>query len=603
MNAGGVKAGERYGEWLATIDLRSPHALELDGPGQPAGTASRDGRRVVFDGLLHNAEGLRRELGLEEAAPADIVLGAFDRWGADLVTRLRGNWALALWDRDRHELLCARDQHGVHPLFYAEADGGLLLSPSIAALVGDPRVPATLNRAALADHLLHRWPDFNETYYEAVRRVPQGHRLIVRDGGRVVERYWSPAFQDRPIEDESAEQQRFDELLEQAVARCLVAPPAIYLSGGLDSVSIAAFATDLAPKLELPTPYALSLVFEDETANEENVQLQVAQGLGLEQTIVPVSAAVPEQGLLASALEMSAERPAPMLNLWNPAYRFLALDGKERGRGVILTGNGGDEWLEFPIAEAAMMIRRGDFAGLYRTWSSMQRSYPLSKMQITRNLLWTYGTKPLLKTAFRSTVAPRLPGIMRARRRRYFERNTFAWVAPDPALRSRLYERLEAHAERESTSQDSAVTALELEEFFESGRQVGMRLLHPLWDVDLTDFIAGLPADLMIRGGRSKALVRRSLARRFPGLGFEHHRKITASSFYASVLVDEGRRVWRDLGGARALAALDIVEPGKLGRYVESLLAGENAGDRYRLWHLLTVEAWVRAQVEGPSRA
>jgi len=399
------------------------------------------------------------------------------------------------------------------------------------------------------------------------------------------------------FEDEDVEQERFDGLLEQAVARCLVAPPAIYLSGGLDSVSVAAFATDLAPKLQLPTPYALSLVFEDESSNEENVQVHVARGLGLEQTIVPVSAAVPDEGLLAAALEMSAERPAPMLNLWNPAYRFLALDGKERGRGVILTGNGGDEWLEFPIGEAASMIRRGDLSGLYRTWNSMQRSYPLTKLQIARNLLWTYGTRLLLRRGFRSAVAPRFPGIVRARRRRYFERHTFPWLAPDAALRRQLYERLERAAERAPSAQDSPVIALELEEFFESGRRVGMRLLHPLWDVDLTDFIAGLPAELMIRGGRSKALVRRSLARRFPGLGFEQHRKITANAFYRSVLLDEGRRAWRELRGARALATLGIVDHPALARYVERLLSGENPGDRYRLWHLLTVEAWARARL------
>src|SRR5215210_5773343 len=396
----------RYGAWVATFAPASG-PIEVSARGLPPEQSSRNGHTVVFDGLLQNAEDLRAELmpaAAEAASNADLVALAYDRWGADVPDRLRGTWLLAVWDEKRRELLCARDPLGLYPAYYAERDGELLLSPSVEALAGDGRVSSAVNRAALADHLCHRWPMLEETYYEAVKRLPGGYRLTVGADGKTLERYWDLPEQDERLVGGAGdeEQERFDELLEQAVARCLPGPTGIYLSGGLDSVSVAALATELADRSGLPRPYALSLVFEHETCNEESVQRDVARRLGLEQTILPVRGALGGRSLLESALEMSAERPAPMLNLWSPAYRYLALDARRRGREVILTGNGGDEWLEFPVKFAATLIRRGDILRLYRIWQSMQRSYPLSKSRVAWNLLWTFGTRPLLGSGGRA---------------------------------------------------------------------------------------------------------------------------------------------------------------------------------------------------------
>ena len=591
----------RYGEWVATFAPASG-PIEVSARGLPPEQSSRNGHTVVFDGLLQNAEDLRAQLmpaAAEAGSNADLVALAYGRWGPDVPDRLRGTWLLAVWDEKRRELLCARDPLGLYPAYYAERDGALLLSPSVEALAGDGRVSSAVNRAALADHLCHRWPMLEETYYEAVKRLPGGYRLTVGADGKTLERYWDLPEQDERLVGGAGdeEQERFDELLEQAVARCLPGPTGIYLSGGLDSVSVAALATELADRSGLPRPYALSLVFEHETCNEESVQRDVARRLGLEQTILPVRGALGGRSLLESALEMSAERPAPMLNLWSPAYRYLALDARRRGREVILTGNGGDEWLEFPVKFAATLIRRGDILRLYRIWQSMQRSYPLSKSRVAWNLLWTFGTRPLLGSGGRAFLQGVAPGVLRARRRRFLDRQTRGWIAPDAALRAQLYERQERALQPRETSLDSPIIALELEEFFESGRQVGLRLLHPLWDPDLAAFLARTPIEVRILGGRSKALVRRSLARRFPGLGFEGHRKITGTDFYRSLLAEEGRQAWRRLGGARALAELEVVDRESLERNMDELLARANPTDHYVLWHVMSVEAWLRGRL------
>ena len=354
-----------------------------------------------------------------------------------MLERVRGLFALIIWDGGKDLLLCARDPHGMHPCFYAD-DGRrslpLGVDPGARAA---PANPGHDRQIAIADHLCHRWPRLESTYFDAVRRLPGGYALRVREGRRTVARYWDPIPPGRPIDyitDEEAE--RFPELLDQAVNRCLPGgPAAIYLSGGLDSVSVAALAQDQLRDQDVGSLLALSLIFEHPDANEEGTQRAVAARLGLPQKIVTVRDAVGPNGLLADALEMSASRSAPMMNLWNPAYAFLARYAAEHGCEVILTGNGGDEWLEAGVHKARLALQRLDLATVYRLWASMQRSYPYSRGTVARNLLWTYGLRPILSERSSSALARTAPGVLARRERRRFAETTPAWIAQDPGLR------------------------------------------------------------------------------------------------------------------------------------------------------------------------
>jgi len=181
----------------AIADLCGERTLELGGvPGQPLpGTAERASCRVVFDGILYNREELSDSLvGPSDPArdDADLVLRAYLRWGDDVLRRLKGLFALIVWDGARDSLLCARDPLGIYPLFYAEAGGDLLFSTSTEALVRHPGVSGSVNRAAIADFLVSRFPALDETFFEAVKRVPPGHAMRIAGASRTVYRYWDP---------------------------------------------------------------------------------------------------------------------------------------------------------------------------------------------------------------------------------------------------------------------------------------------------------------------------------------------------------------------------------------------------------------------------
>jgi len=574
-------------------------------------SARADSCEVIFDGALYNRAELRERVGPRSTAnDAEVVLSAFRRWGEGALQKIKGIFALIVWDGTRDTLWCARDPLGVYALFYADAGCELLLSTSIDALIRHPSVSNAVNRAALAAHLCHRWPKVEETYFAAVKRVPPGHVIRVDSAVEKVSRYWDvapPGTAVKWIPDDELE--RFDGLMSQAVNRCQeMGRPGIYLSGGLDSVSIATEAVDYSRAHGLPIPWALSLVFPEPACNEEAVQRSVATDLGLPQVLRRFNDASGPSGVLPSALEMSRTWPSPLVHPFNPAYFNLGLEGKRRGCEVILTGSGGDEWLALSPFYAADCLRALDVANLCRLAGIMQRSYGGSPLMTMRRILWRWGARPLLRAAAIGILQRVAPDALRAHRRRRIGQATPAWVAPDPSLQRELSRRAEESIQASIDDpasdgfyvhdirgfRDSFLLAMEFEQEFENGRRMGIPVLQPFWDADLVDFLFRTPPHLLSRGGFTKGLVRHKLARRFPKLGFERQKKVLMNTFYRDILLAEGPNAWQTNGGAPALAALGIVDASGLSDTMAAIFAGTQQSQLYRVWDVLDLEAWLK---------
>ncbi len=193
----------------------------------------------------------------------------------------------------------------------------------------------------LAETLYWHWPVPEDTALEGIRRVLPGHILTVTNGRASSNRYWNPSTtceeQGWVAGDELDE---FDALLERSVSRCLeLGPSGIFLSGGLDSVSIAAVALDLADATRLATPLALSLAFPTPETSEEDVQLGVAKALGLPQIMLGLEDSVAPDGLVRRALELSADWPlAADVYLVRARTRSWPRRASNTGARVIMTG-------------------------------------------------------------------------------------------------------------------------------------------------------------------------------------------------------------------------------------------------------------------------
>jgi asparagine synthase (glutamine-hydrolysing) len=582
------------------------------GAGSCASAASDASCGVIFDGLLHNRQDLAAALGIKAAGLSDarLLLAAYTRWGAELTRHIRGIFALVIWDGVQRRLLAIRDPLGAYPLFYATGRGGtLVVSSSLDALVMHPAVDPSLNRAALTDHLLHRWPYPDETFYASVRRVPGGCRLISKDGHTRVVRYWDPAPDGEPIKWATpADLDGFLGLLHDAVERAIAGGRAgIFLSGGLDSISVAAAATDVARRLNLPDPVALSLGFPDPECNEEIVQRGVANALGIDLEFVPFFDTMPSRRLLAACVELAQTAPAPVINTWNPAYLGLAGRARRRGVNVILTGLGGDEWLTVSPYLCADLIRSGDLAGLARLLRMWKRSYRLSNWQLVTQTAFTFGVRPVAGRALHRIASRPWRANRIARLRKAAHRE---WLSDDPSVRAEIDRRTEDVLTPAAPSRgfyfrelrrslDHPLVSMELEETFELGQRAGVRLQHPYWDAELVALLYRTPPDLLVRDGRSKGLVRESVSKRFAALGLERQKKVAATSFYQSVVRNEVPQLWRASGGLRALAALGIVDAGKAQAMTERALASGDIQGLTEAWDLVRLEAWVRPRLPG----
>ena len=301
------------------------------------------------------------------------------------------------------------------------------------------------------------------------------------------------------------------------------------------------------------------------------------------------------------------------MNTWLPAYYQLALEGKRRGCKGILTGGGGDEWLTVSPFLAADLIRDFDVAGVYRLWQSMRRSFRRSSFALLKTLLWTFGAQPLVQPPAQRFVKRVAPWALTLRHRLSPKPPSWVppkWLAPDATLRRQFDQRREEeHVNRRQTSDsyyireirpalDHAVISWELEEMFEVYQKAGVQMLQPFWDPDLVDMLYRTPPFLLIQDGLNKGLVRGSLARRFPQLGFDRQRKVEATTFYASLIYQSGSEMWKQSGGVPTLADLEIIDEGRLRPIIERQLASRKEGSKaHRIWSVLNLETWARAHV------
>jgi asparagine synthase (glutamine-hydrolysing) len=564
-----------------------------------------DSLGVAFEGRLFEREELARRLEIATGVPdVELVAHAYRRWGRELPSRLRGQYALVLWDDRRQELLAVRDRMGFYPLYYAETAAEWIFSTSPSLVALHPRVEKGLHRAALAEMLCFRLLDLHETYYERIHRLPPAWALSWNEQGRELARYWSARFGDWLDRKRDDIPGRFDEAFGRAVSRAMAAgDPAIFLSGGLDSVCIAIEIARRTGEAGEAPPLALSLGFPDEV-DEISTQEGVARELGLPQVLLRFWEAAGGERTLIRTAELSADYPAPLLNLWRRAYLTLGSAGVSRGCRSIVTGHGGDEWIDSGIDLATDLIRTFDLPELYRLWRMAKLSYPVAFRQRLRNIFWRWGLRPLLVEAA-SKVAPRASeSAILARRRTFIDRSTPEFLAPDPALRAELDRRAEAMLPgprsgspyRQGTPAylESPSVVFFQEDNFEASRRIGAPLLMPFLDEDLVELVCRIRPQDFYTGGRSKGLLRSRVVAALPRLGFDRQKKLPATSFMRRIVREQTMATWQELGGTPALARMGIVDEGKLKEKLD-LLVQDKLPRAYNLSvFTFGVESWTR---------
>jgi asparagine synthase (glutamine-hydrolysing) len=321
--------------------------IDLSGGQQPI--SNEDGTLwIVFNGEIFNYVELRPELEanghrLATESDTEVILHLYEQYGPACVDLLNGQFVFAIWDERARTLFIARDRLGIRPLYYTVQDGALIFASEIKGLLADPRVTAELDPLALGQIFTYWSPLSPRTAFKGIRTLPPGHWLMARPDGKIeINRYWELSFsQDQsthpPSLDESAQQLR--ELLVDAAQMRLRAdvPVGAYLSGGLDSSTIAALVQRYSDS-HLET---FSIAFADESYDESAYQERMAEHLGTRHHLVRCShddvGRVFPDVIWHTETPIMRTSPAPLYLLSRLVHRH--------GYKVVLTGEGADEFL------------------------------------------------------------------------------------------------------------------------------------------------------------------------------------------------------------------------------------------------------------------
>ena len=566
---------------------------------------------IVYNGEVFNHPTLMPELeaaGVRYRTRSDTetIIHLYERVADRAVEHMRGMFAFAIWDSRERRLFLAVDRYGVKPLYYAlRPDGTLIFGSEIKALLPALGGYPTLNRQVLPDFLANHAPSGDDTLFTGIKRVPPGHTLTWQDGRIALRQYWDVHFADElraPAAGSAVERAMVEEYRErftEAVRLRLMSdvPLGVFLSGGIDSAAITATMATLV-KEPIRT---FSMGFAEREANELAYARLVAGTCRTEHREVVVT---PEE-FFAELPRLVWHEDEPIAHPSSVALYFVSQLAARHVK-VVLTGEGSDETLagynryrvtEYNARLGALyqrylpeFARRGVSRGLLalpRTWRVRQRA---SRTFLLRGAdldeLYFDNFAVFGRAAQHELLAPELRSELASVDPYAAYHTALARVGGKPLVSQLLYADVKTYLRELLMKQDQMSMAASIESRV------------PFLDHPLTEWVAGLPQAMKLRGTTTKWILRRAMQGRLPP-PILARRKMGFPVPIGAWL----RGAWRPLlneyvSGPRARARGLFDAP-----TVERLVGEHSAGFNHseRLWALLTFEIWARVFLDGEA--
>ncbi len=553
---------------------------------------------ITYNGELYNFRELRAELQAKgvrfrSSGDTEVLLAAWAAWGPDCLTRLNGMFAFAIRDRETRRLHLARDRYGVKPLYWTNAKGCFLFGSEVKAILAHPAATAAMDEEALLEYMTFQNFFTDRTLFRDVRLLPAGCVLTVGDGGATtLRRYWDYAFREpERAPSKAACVEACDALFQQAVNRQLVAdvPVSTYLSGGIDSGSIAAVASRHLPDLRSFTiGFDLHSLSGMEATMDERVKAEHMSYLFRTEHYEMVLKAGDMERILPRMVWHLEE---PRVGQSYPNYYAAQLAGKFAK--VVLAGTGGDELFGGYPWRYYRAVNNDDFdhyiSKYYDYW---QRLIPNSAIRRVFDPIWSrvqhVSTRDIFKSVFSSHAA--------------------TLTRPEDYINHSLYFEAKTFLHGLLVVEDKLSMAH------------GLETRVPFLDNDLVDFAMQVPVRFKL--GNLGAVVR--LNENEPGVKTQKYFKKTndgklilrnVMSNYVPDSVFNGIKQgfsapdgkWfrndsieyiRDTLLSPKAAIYDYFDRGAIGDLISDHLEGRE-NRRLLIWSLLSVELWCRTFLSG----
>jgi asparagine synthase (glutamine-hydrolysing) len=562
--------------------------IDLETGDQPI--ANEDGTiHVVQNGEIYNYRELRA--GLERAGhhfrtqgDTEVIVHLYEELGVDFATRLRGMFAVAIWDTARRSLVLARDRYGIKPLYYRAHEGDLDFASELRAL---PR--GEIDFEALESFLAFNSIPAPLTIFTEVRKLPAGHTLLWSDGKFELKRFARPA----PVgaaevrrEDEAELVEELRSRLRDSVRAHLVSdvPVGVLLSGGVDSATLAALAAQ-----ESSEPlHTFSIGFEERSFDELADARLVAERYGTRHRELVLR---PDAALLLPALAEAFDEPFADSSAL-PTYLVSQLAAEDVK--VALSGEGGDELFGgyYTYAADLLALRAAPLARLVRP---LVERLPSSSNKAS----FDYRAKRFVRAAH-------LPPLERHHGwKEIFSADARAELTGRPSefdpvdvLRARFAETDGAELLGRLQDVDLGVYLADdlLVKTDRASMAHSLEARVPFLDPVVTNFAFALPTRLKVRGFRKKVLLRRAAAPLLPErIAFGRKRGFSIPA--AAWLRGDLESFARETLSAATLARQGFFRREAVVRLLDDHVARREDYSR-QLWGLLAFTLWYERQVE-----
>jgi asparagine synthase (glutamine-hydrolysing) len=544
---------------------------------------------ITFNGEIYNYRDLRADLlerghGFRTSSDTETIVHLYEQYGLDMLERLRGMFAFALWDSRRRRLLLVRDRLGIKPLFYRLEPGRLIFASESRALRELAEEPLETDPQSVYDFFAFRYIPAPQTFYRGVEKLLPGHYLVADANGTERRAYWDiPAGEEplRPLPDVAEE---VVERLRESVRLRLIAdvPIGVFLSGGTDSSAVVALMTELGAR----PVRTFSVGFEEPGYSELPYARAVAQRFATQHEELTVR---PED-LSRELPRLVAFRDEPVAEPTDVALYLLSRLAA-RGVKVVLAGEGGDELFAGYPKYAADPLARLASALPGQVLRSLARWLPYSQ----RRAALALDALSIRDRAER--FAAWFASFSRQESRELFAPEFLAEIDPaHPAQVFGSYLKKEPHrtplkqilyADLKIWLPDNLLLRGDL---MTMAASVEERV--PFLDHKLVEFAARLPTQLLTQGFRTKVLLKQAL-RRFLPAEILDRRKVGFAVPVGEWFRKPLQPLVADLVLSPGARARGYFNAANMERFVREHFDGIR--DRQKqLWALVNFELWCR---------
>lgn len=412
--------------------------VDISGGAQPM---LRGHNTIVFNGEIYGFNDIRNSLiedySFTSKSDTELILALYEKWSTALLKYLPGMFSFAIWDEDAQKLFCARDRFGEKPFYYAIGKTGeFIFASEIKAIIASGLVEPIIDESSVAHYLKRAYVSPKKTIYKNIFTLPAAHQLVFENGELTIERYWNLTPIENSISYSDAKEQ-FMDLMDKSVRKQLVADIEVgaFLSGGIDSSSVVALASKYNKKLT-----TFSFGFGNDI-NELPFANAVAKQFNTNHIEI-----VQDESLIADLmLEMQKVYDEPFADSSCIPTYLISKEAKKT-LSVVLTGDGGDELLggykwyndlleiengkasSFSLKEIAKKIvsksssdknfnffsRDSKFAKAHQQQNSYFTNHELNRLLLSRSLfvepVYSFKTSNSVSDAMKMDIENYMPG-------------------------------------------------------------------------------------------------------------------------------------------------------------------------------------------------